>query len=78
MHWRRLRDQAGPAVTAPLCRQCGKRPARFVDRRGHVKSDEEHDLCLQCYRALREATQAGIERSYNCRKSARHRNRSPR
>lgn len=36
-----------------LCRGCGKRAATFSVRGGREKSDREHDLCRQCFRALR-------------------------
>ena len=31
-----------------MCRSCQKRPALFQVR-GHWKSDDDHDLCRQCY-----------------------------
>lgn len=38
-----------------MCRECEKRPAKFIYK-GYVKADADHDLCMQCYRKLRDAT----------------------
>jgi hypothetical protein len=41
---------------------CGVRQAKF-SRRGIVKTDSDHDMCLQCFRSVAERNkQAIIER----------------
>jgi hypothetical protein len=49
----------GLTMKKRLCRQCKKRPARF-EYRGLVKSDRQHDLCLECFRSARDAQQAEL------------------
>jgi hypothetical protein len=37
-----------------LCSVCGRRPAKFKYKR-EFRADPDHDLCLQCFRSLRES-----------------------
>ena len=46
-----------------LCRECGVRPARFCFR-GVVKRDRKHDLCLQCWRSLKNQVNGGAPSRY--------------
>jgi hypothetical protein len=34
-----------------LCTACRQRPAQYRVHGGPVKSDDQHTLCFQCYRA---------------------------
>lgn len=39
------------------CRLCGERPARFRYR-GAVRADRAHELCFECFRAIRNQVMA--------------------
>jgi protein-arginine kinase activator protein McsA len=38
-----------------ICSQCHKRPARYKYK-GRYSKDVDHDLCLQCYRNIKESS----------------------
>lgn len=42
-----------------VCGECGKRPAKFRYRKW-VRADDDHWLCFQCWRALRQSNQEGL------------------
>lgn len=41
-----------------MCRRCRQHEAKFSVRGGAVKADDEHDICFQCYRALKNQQRA--------------------
>lgn len=45
-----------PSKNKRICLNCGEHPALFIAPNGSVKSDDQHDLCMKCYRALLNAT----------------------
>ena len=47
-----------------LCSECGKRPAKFKYR-GVVKSDNDHDMCLQCFRSAVEQGREGKPENFH-------------
>lgn len=52
-----------------LCRQCGRRKALFTRYtwKRRVKRDRYHDLCFQCWRAVRDAARnRAITRVLGC------------
>lgn len=42
-----------------VCGNCGKRPAKFRYRKW-VRADDDHWVCFQCWRALRQSHQEGL------------------
>ncbi len=51
------------------CRSCGRRPARFRYR-GAVRADRAHELCFECFRAVRNQVMARFlsERAHGSRR----------
>lgn len=45
-----------------LCVLCNKRPALFKYK-GEVKRDRDHNVCLQCFRSIRDHNQAVAQES---------------
>lgn len=41
---------------ARMCAQCQERPAKFSRHGGKVHAKADHDLCAECWRALRNRT----------------------
>jgi len=44
-----------------VCKVCHERPAQFRHR-GQIKADDDHDVCLRCWRSWQDATRQGVTR----------------
>lgn len=44
-----------------LCAECGEREPKFSVRGGRIKTDDDHTLCQQCYRALKNRERLSSE-----------------
>jgi hypothetical protein len=48
-------------MTVLMCSSCGERPAKYRSpRRGKVKADREHDLCIPCAASHTDMSHASL------------------
>lgn len=57
-----MRQEARWIMAKRLCGLCGQRPAKFRFR-GVIKADEDHNLCMQCFRRQRDSTRDNPEKA---------------